>query len=59
MHQGENGLHGPCAGRLLLAGTVLQVMPDRDEMTPAERTLIECSAQGLQEKINQWWLNGN
>jgi malate dehydrogenase len=59
MHQGENGLHGPCGGRLLLAGTVLQVMPDRDEMTPAERTLIECSAQGIQEKINQWWLNGN
>ena len=59
MHQGENGLHGPCAGRLLLAGTVLQVMPDRDEMTPAERTLIEYSARGIQEKINQWWPNGN
>lgn len=54
MHQGENGLHGPCGGRVLLAGTVLQVMPDRDEMTDAERTLVERSAQAVQEKINQW-----
>jgi malate dehydrogenase len=54
MHQGENGLHGPCGGRVLLAGTVLQVMPDRDEMTNAERTLVERAAQAVQEKINQW-----
>ena len=54
MHQGENGLHGPCGGRVLLAGTVLQVMPDRDEMTDAERTLVERAAQAVQEKINQW-----
>ena len=54
MHQGENGLHGPCGGRLLLAGTVVQVMPDRDEMTDAEPTLVERAAQAVQEKINQW-----
>jgi malate dehydrogenase len=54
IHQGENGLHGPCGGRVLLAGTVLQVMPDRDEMTDAERTLVERAAQAVQEKINQW-----
>ena len=53
LHQGENGLHGPCGGRVLLAGTVLQVMPDRDEMTGAERTLVERAAQAVQEKINQ------
>lgn len=57
MHQGENGLHGPCGGRVLLAGTVLQVMPDRDEMTDAERTLVERAAQAVQEKINQWQNN--
>jgi len=54
MHQGENGLHGPCGGRVLLAGTVLRVMPDRDEMTEAERTLVERAAQAIQEKITQW-----
>lgn len=54
MHQGENGLHGPCGGRVLLAGTVLRVMPDRDEMTDAERALVERSAQAIQEKIHQW-----
>ena len=55
MHQGENGIHGPCGGRVLLAGTVLRVMPDRDEMTAAERSLVERSARAIQEKINQWW----
>lgn len=54
MHQGENGLHGPSGGRVLLAGTVLRVMPDRDEMTEAERTLVERAAQAIQEKITQW-----
>jgi malate dehydrogenase len=54
MHQGENGLHGPSGGRVLLAGTVLRVMPDRDEMTDAERTLVERAAQAIQEKITQW-----
>jgi malate dehydrogenase len=55
MHEGENGLYGPCGGRVLLAGTVQRVMPDRDEMTNAERTLIERSAQAIQNKIKQWW----
>ncbi|MDR2550536.1 MAG: hypothetical protein LBD10_10105 [Desulfobulbus sp.] len=55
MHEGENGLHGPCGGRLLLAGMVLRVMPDRDEMTPAERALIERSAEAIRKKINEWW----
>ena len=55
MHEGENGLFGPCGGRLLLAGTVLRVMPDRDEMTSAERALIERSARAIREKINEWW----
>jgi malate dehydrogenase len=57
MHEGENGLYGPCGGRVLLAGTVQRVMPDRDEMTNAERTLIERSAQAIQNKIKQWWHN--
>lgn len=55
LHEGENNLHGPCGGRLLLAGTVQRVMPDRDEMTTAERTLIERSARAIQDKIQQWW----
>lgn len=55
MHEGENGLYGPCGGRVLLAGTVLRVMPDRDEMTAEERTLVERSAQAIQEKIRLWW----
>ena len=55
MHEGENGLYGPCGGRVLLAGTVQRVMPDRDEMTSAERFLIERSAQAIQKKIKQWW----
>jgi hypothetical protein len=33
-------------------------MPDRDEMTSAERTLIERSAHAIQEKISQWWCDG-
>jgi hypothetical protein len=40
---------------LLLAGTVQRVMPDRDEMTAAERALIERSSRAIQEKIQQWW----
>ena len=59
MHEGENGLHGPCGGRILLAGHVLKIMPDRDEMTAAERSLIERSARAIQEKISQWWPHGN
>jgi malate dehydrogenase len=54
MHQGENGLHGPCGGRVLLAGTVLQVVPGRDEMTEDERRLVEQSARNINAKINQW-----
>lgn len=57
MHEGENNLHGPCGGRLLLAGTVQRVMPDREEMTAAEQALIARSAQAIQEKIRQWWQN--
>lgn len=55
MHQGENGLYGPCGGRILLAGSVLQVMPDRGEMTSTERRLVERSARHITEKIDQWW----
>lgn len=55
MHEGENGLYGPCGGRILLAGTVQRVLPDREEMTVTERALIERSAQAIQEKIRQWW----
>lgn len=55
MHEGENGLHGPCGGRVLLAGTVLRVMPDRDGMTEDERRLVEESARNITAKINQWW----
>jgi len=55
MHQGENSLHGPCGGRILLAGNVLQVMPDRDSMTPIERDLVMQSALNIQSKIDQWW----
>jgi len=58
LHEGENGLYGPCGGRLLLAGTVVRVLPDRDEMTPAERDLVERSALAIREKINQWWPDG-
>ncbi|MGD9947761.1 MAG: lactate dehydrogenase [Desulfobulbus sp.] len=55
MHQGENGLYGPCGGRLLLAGNVLQVMPDRDSMTPTEHRLVAQSARDIATKIDQWW----
>ncbi len=55
MHEGENGLHGPCGGRVLLAGTVLRVMPDRDGMTEDERSLVEQSARNISTKIDQWW----
>ncbi len=55
MHEGENGLHGPCGGRVLLAGTVLRVMPDRDGMTEDERRLVGESARNITAKINQWW----
>lgn len=55
MHEGENGLYGPCGGRVLLAGTVQRVLPDREEMTVTERALIERSALAIQKKIRQWW----
>lgn len=55
MHEGENGLHGPCSGRVLLAGTVQRVMPDRDGMTEDERNLVEQSAHNINAKIAQWW----
>lgn len=55
MHEGENGLYGPCGGRVLLAGTVLRVMPDRDGMTEDERHLVEQSARNISTKISQWW----
>ena len=55
MHEGENGLYGPCGGRVLLAGTVLRVMPDRDGMSEDERSLVELSARNINAKINQWW----
>ena len=58
LHEGENHLHGPCGGRVLLAGTVQRVMPDRGEMTPTERTLVARSARAIQKKINQWWPDG-
>lgn len=58
MHEGENGLHGPCGGRILLAGHVLKIMPARDDMTATEHTLIARSALAIQEKINQWWPHG-
>ena len=57
MHQGENGLYGPCGGRILLAGTVLHVVPDSESMTPAERLLVEHAARSIQEKITHWWRN--
>ena len=55
MHEGENGLHGPCGSRLLLAGRVLQVMPDRESMTATERRMVEQSAREISKKISQWW----
>ncbi len=55
MHQGENGLHGPCGGRILLAGNVLQVMPDRESMTATERELVKRAAINITAKIDQWW----
>ncbi len=58
MHQGENGLHGPCGGRILLGGTVLRVMPDREGMTTEERQLVERSARLIQQKIKEWWNDG-
>ncbi|MDR3542621.1 MAG: hypothetical protein P4L69_16905 [Desulfosporosinus sp.] len=58
MHKGENGLYGPCGGRVLLAGTVQRVMPDHDGMTSSERALIEQSAKAIQDKIRRWWHDG-
>jgi malate dehydrogenase len=58
MHQGENGLHGPCGGRILLAGSVLQVMPDRASMTTTERALTAQSGRNIATKIDQWWHPG-
>lgn len=55
MHEGENGLYGPCGGRVLLAGTVQRVMPDRDGMSEDERHLVEQSARNITAKIKQWW----
>lgn len=54
MHEGENGLHGPCGGRVLLAGTVQEVMPFGERMSAAERALIAASAAAINAKIVQW-----
>ena len=59
MHQGENGLHGPCGGRILLAGNVLQVMPDRESMTATERELVKRSASDIAAKDRSVVATGN
>lgn len=55
-HEGENGLHGPCGARLVLADRVEQILP-LDTCSADEIALLRTSNAAVQGKIAQWMLN--
>jgi malate dehydrogenase len=54
MHDGENGLHGPFGSRVILAGNIQRVVPNKDIYTETELALITKISQQINAKIAQW-----
>lgn len=55
-HEGENGLHGPCGARLVLAGKVEQIL-SLATYSDDEIALLRASNATVQAKIAQWQPN--